>query len=67
MNDVDIFEPRRIVVKKKIVVPNPIAPTDIIKKCVQNIMSWSKTFINKSHGAKINEKKKNDLTSGRGI
>ena len=31
MKEEDFSDPIRIVAKKKIVVPNPIAPTDIIK------------------------------------
>lgn len=58
MNEVDFSEPNRIVTKKKIVVPNPIAPIDIIKKFIQNIQLNEKTFNNNSHGAKINENKK---------
>ena len=34
MKEEDFSDPIRIVAKKKIVVPNPIAPTDIIKKWI---------------------------------
>ena len=39
MKEEDFSDPIRIVAKKKIVVPNPIAPTDIIKKWIQNVKS----------------------------
>ena len=57
MKDDDFSDPIRIVAKKKIVVPSPIAPTDIIKKCSQNVRSCWRTSINELQGAKINENK----------